>query len=98
MKSLTSLDVYATHYHYSRSPSIMAKTRSQTLLSTVSNATVPTPSIKQLRAAAKRAKDSAKVKNEERHRNCFAARKAEAEAAHAQYIGSMRYLGTKLFS
>jgi hypothetical protein len=71
----------------------MPMTRSQTLQLTASNATVQTPTIKQVRAAAKRAKDSNKVRNEERHRNCFGARKAQAEAAAAQYLGSLRYLG-----
>ena len=73
----------------------MANTRSQALLPAASNTSVQTPTIKQLRAAAKRAKDSEKLRNEQRHRDCFAARKAQEEAAQAQYIASMRYLGTK---
>jgi hypothetical protein len=76
-------------------PTTMVKTRSQTNLPAAGNASVKSPSIKQLRAASKRAKDSDKLRNEERHRNCFVARKAEQEAAAAKYLGSLRYLGAK---
>ena len=64
----------------------MPMTRSQTLQLTASNATVQTPTIKQVRAAAKRAKDSNKVRNEERHRNCFGARKSQAETLLVQIL------------